>query len=79
MEAAAAFGSWHCLLGVCEHIAAPTLDGSSPVAVINIIGVFVLFVGLFVTIPVTLMASAYVYRRLSPAEEAAGETAAEPA
>jgi len=31
-------------------------------------------VGLFVTIPITLMASAYVYRRLSPAEPAA-ETA----
>ena len=44
------------------------------VAVINIIGVVCLFVGLFVTIPTTLMASAYVYRRLSPAESVA-ETA----
>ena len=41
---------------------------SLTVAVINIIGVICVFVGLFVTIPVTLMASAYVYRRLSPAE-----------
>jgi uncharacterized membrane protein len=44
------------------------------VALVNIVGVVCLFVGLFVTIPVTLMASAYVYRRLSPAEPAA-ETA----
>ena len=44
------------------------------VAVINIVGVVCLFVGLFVTIPTTLMASAYVYRRLSPAETVA-ETA----
>jgi len=41
------------------------------VALVNIIGVVCLFVGLFVTIPVTLMASAYVYRRLSPAESVA--------
>lgn len=36
------------------------------VALINIGGAICLLVGLFVTIPVTLMASAYVYRRLSP-------------
>jgi uncharacterized membrane protein len=41
------------------------------VALINILGVVCLFVGLFVTIPVTLMASVYIYRRLSPAESAA--------
>jgi uncharacterized membrane protein len=41
------------------------------VAVINVIGVVCLFVGLFVTIPTTLMASAYIYRRLSPAESPA--------
>jgi uncharacterized membrane protein len=44
------------------------------VAGVNILGVVCLFVGVFVTIPVTLMASVYVYRRLSPAE-AATETA----
>lgn len=49
---------------------------SLAVAFINLVGVFCLFVGLFVTIPVTLMASAYVYRRLSPAEEVAAEPAA---
>jgi uncharacterized membrane protein len=36
------------------------------VGLINIVGAICLLVGLFVTIPVTLMASAYVYRRLSP-------------
>jgi uncharacterized membrane protein len=36
------------------------------IAVINIIGAILLLVGLFVTIPVTLMASVYVYRQLSP-------------
>ena len=40
------------------------------VAFVNIVGIVCLFVGLFVTIPVTLMASVYVYRRLSPAETA---------
>jgi len=44
------------------------------VALVNIVGVVFLFVGLFVTIPITLMASAYVYRRFSPAESVA-ETA----
>jgi uncharacterized membrane protein len=38
------------------------------VGLINIVGVLCLLVGLFVTIPVTLMASAYVYRKLSPAQ-----------
>jgi uncharacterized membrane protein len=38
------------------------------VAGVNILGVICLFVGLFVTIPTTLMASVYVYRRLSPQE-----------
>ncbi len=33
---------------------------------INILGMALLLLGLFITIPVTLMASAYVYRRLSP-------------
>ena len=47
---------------------------SLAVAAINIVGVICLFDGLFVTIPTTLMASAYVYRRLSPTETAA-ETA----
>ncbi len=41
------------------------------VAGVNILGVICLFVGLFVTIPTTLMASVYVYRKLSPAESAA--------
>ncbi len=41
------------------------------VAVINIIGVLCLFIGLVVTIPMTLMASVFVYRRLSPASGAA--------
>lgn len=36
------------------------------IALINLIGAICLFVGLFVTIPMTLMASAYVYRRLNP-------------
>jgi uncharacterized membrane protein len=40
------------------------------VAGVNILGVICLFVGLFVTIPTTMMASVYVYRRLSPAETA---------
>jgi uncharacterized membrane protein len=44
------------------------------VALVNILGVICLFVGLFVTIPTTLMASAYVYRKLNPAETVA-ETA----
>lgn len=44
------------------------------VAIVNIIGLIFLLIGIFVTIPVTLMASVYVYRRLSPAEPAA-ETA----
>ncbi len=35
-------------------------------AIINLLGALPLFLGLFVTIPVTLMASAYVYRQLSP-------------
>ena len=43
---------------------------SLAVAFINIAGVLCLFVGLFVTIPVTLMASVFVYRRLSPLEAA---------
>ena len=43
---------------------------SLTVALLNMVGVLCLFVGLFVTIPVTLMASAYVYRKLSPAEAA---------
>jgi uncharacterized membrane protein len=47
---------------------------SLAVAGVNILGVICLFVGLFVTIPTTLMASAYVYRRLCPAE-AVAETA----
>jgi len=41
------------------------------VAGINLLGVLCVFIGLFVTIPVTLMASAYVYRKLAPAEAAA--------
>jgi len=36
------------------------------VALLNIAGVLCLLVGLLVTIPVTLMASVYVYRQLSP-------------
>lgn len=44
---------------------------SIAVAVVNLIGVVCLFVGLFVTIPTTLMASVYVYRKLAPAESAA--------
>jgi uncharacterized membrane protein len=36
------------------------------VALINIAGMICLLVGLLVTIPVTMMASAHVYRRLSP-------------
>jgi uncharacterized membrane protein len=36
------------------------------VGVINIVGAILLLIGLLVTIPVTLMASAYVYRKLSP-------------
>ena len=44
---------------------------SLAVAGVNILGVVCLFVGLFVTIPVTLMASVYIYRRLAPAEAAA--------
>jgi len=41
------------------------------IAVLNIVGVLALVVGLLVTIPVTLMASVYVYRQLSPRIEAA--------
>lgn len=41
------------------------------IALLNILGLILLVVGLFVTIPVTLMASAYVYRQLSPRIEAA--------
>lgn len=40
-------------------------------ALVNILGAVCLLVGLFVTIPVTLMASAYVYRQLSPAQNRA--------
>ena len=36
------------------------------VAGLNILGVICLLVGVLVSIPVTLMASAYVYRKLSP-------------
>jgi len=43
---------------------------SSALALLNLAGALCLFVGLFVTVPMTLMASAYVYRRLSPAETA---------
>lgn len=43
---------------------------SLAVAGLNIVGVICLFVGLFVTVPVTLMASAYVYRKLCPQEAA---------
>jgi len=39
------------------------------IALINIVGVVCLLVGLLVTIPVTLMASVYVYRQLSPRAE----------
>jgi hypothetical protein len=39
---------------------------SLAVAGINIVGVICLVVGLFVTVPITLMASAYVYRKLCP-------------
>ena len=44
---------------------------SLAVALLNIAGVLCLLVGLLVTIPVTLMASVYVYRQLSPRLEAA--------
>jgi uncharacterized membrane protein len=46
------------------------------VGVMNVIGAICLLVGLFVTIPVTLMASAYVYRRLSPRTAGAAGVAA---
>jgi uncharacterized membrane protein len=36
------------------------------VGVLNLLGAICLLIGLFVTIPVTLMASTFVYRRLSP-------------
>ncbi len=49
---------------------------SLAVAGVNIVGVICLFVGLFVTIPMTLMASVYVYRRLSPADAAVAAEAA---
>ncbi len=38
------------------------------VLVLNILGMLMLFVGLLITVPVTLMASVYVYRKLSPAQ-----------
>lgn len=41
------------------------------IALVNLAGVVALVVGLLVTVPVTLMASAYVYRQLSPKPEAA--------
>ncbi len=41
------------------------------VAVLNLIGAVVLLIGLFVTIPMSLMASAYIYRKLVPAESVA--------
>jgi hypothetical protein len=44
------------------------------VMLVNIAGIVCLFVGIFVTIPVTLMASIYVYRRLFPAESAGDAT-----
>ena len=34
---------------------------------LNLLGTLLLLIGLFITMPVTLMASIYVYRRLSPA------------
>jgi uncharacterized membrane protein len=43
---------------------------SLTVALVNIAGLLVVFVGLFVTIPVTLMASAHVYRKLAPKDAA---------
>lgn len=36
-------------------------------ALVNLAGMLVVFVGLLATIPTTLMAAAYVYRKLSPA------------
>jgi hypothetical protein len=43
---------------------------SLAIAILNILGAMVLMVGLLVTIPMTLMASVYVYRQLSPRLEA---------
>jgi len=40
------------------------------VMIANLIGAVCLFVGLFVSIPTTLMAFVYIYRKLSPAESA---------
>jgi len=44
---------------------------SLAIALLNIVGMICLLVGLLVTIPVTLMASVYVYRKLSPPAEPA--------
>jgi uncharacterized membrane protein len=44
------------------------------IALFNLLGVLCLFVGLVVTIPISLMATVHVYRKLSPAEPVA-ETA----
>lgn len=41
------------------------------IALLNIVGAVCLLVGLIVTIPVTLMASVYVYRQLSPSQAVA--------
>ena len=46
------------------------LTFSLVVALLNIGGAICLLVGLLVTIPITLMASVYVYRQLSPKQEA---------
>jgi uncharacterized membrane protein len=43
---------------------------SMVIALLNIIGAVCLGVGLLITIPVTLMASVYVYRQLSPSQVA---------
>jgi len=40
------------------------------IGLLNILGVLFLFVGLLITVPITLMASAFVYRKLSPAQAA---------
>lgn len=40
------------------------------VGFLNIVGVLALLIGLFITVPVTLMASVFVYRKLSPAQTA---------